>query len=310
MTTALLLLRTPLQAWIAQQVLLQEKVHLYDLLYFTQNDAPEDRHYFEKLSGAATYANYCYAPIQRFNILCQLDFLRQSYNRLRDSRTDLVLLSSIDALLPSAIAQRQTGELITFDDGTANFNEGSVYYLETSSWRAYFYRRLFGATDLASTKRRIARHYTLYPHFPNIVEVGRLRVLRGWSDARKSIRLQKAKTYFIGQPFEESFVPNQITSLERKLREFSIDAYVRHPRERFPLNIDVPFLDKRGLIAEDAILADAAGREIHLIGCFSSVMFNLANVAEHKTMFLFATNAKSPQYERLARQAGCDILII
>jgi N-acetyllactosaminide alpha-2,3-sialyltransferase len=310
MTTALLLLRTPFQAWIAQQVLQQERVQAFDLLYFTQNDAPEDRYYFEKLASSATKAKYFYAPIRDFDIFGHLDFRRQSSDWLRDCNRDIVLLSSIDAFIPSAITRRQSGELITFDDGTGNFNNASLYHVEALSCRSRVYRWLLGAENLERTKRRIARHYTLHAQFPNIVEAGRLRSLESWSAPKSCIRKQALKTYFIGAPFEEELNRDQINSLESYLKELPIESYVRHPRERFPLDIGVPFLDKRGRIAEDAILADASGHQIHLVGGFSSVMFNLANVAASKRILFSGASTNTLHLETLARQVGCDIVLL
>lgn len=308
MTTALLLLRTPLQAWIAQQVLVRERVQDYDLLYFTQNDAPEDRHYFEALATKATRAKYLYAPIRRFDILGHLDFRKQAAEWLTDIGRDLVMMASIDSHVLSAIAHRQHGDLVTFDDGTANIDEQGLYHQETLAGRARLYRFLLGATNLQTTKSRIARHYTLYPKFSNIVEAGRLRYLDGWSNLRANYSKTTPITYFIGGPFEEDLTKNQIATMFSYLQTLSIDVYVRHPRERNPFQLSIPFLEKKGCIAEDAILADSVDSPIQLVGWFSTVMLNLSFTAQKNLFLMPRDHPKSQRYAELVGFIGGEVV--
>jgi hypothetical protein len=310
--SALLLLRTPFHAWVAQQVLRAEGVARFDLVYFTQNDSAEDRHYFKQLSTAAQNAQYCYAPARRFDILGHVDFHRQTRPWHADQGHDLTLLASINSPVLNAIASRQANsEWVTFDDGLANIMPTGMYQMDNASWRNRFYRGCLGATALACTKARIARHYTLYGAFSNIVEPGRLRRLQGWSRAGVATGGSDAtKTYFLGQPFQEVLSPLQIGALETHLRTMAIDFYVRHPRERKILDIGAPFLDKQGHIAEDAIVRHAGRAAVHLVGWFSTVLFNLGNVAQRRTMLLLGTDPGTPRMAEMARKAGCEVVIL
>lgn len=314
MSSALLIVRTPLQAWIASQALAAERIEKYDLLYFTQNDSSEDRYYFGELKKNSLVAEYFYAPIRRFSIIGHLNFRWQARHWFRDKAYDVIMLASIDAFIPSAIASRQSGELVTFDDGTGNFNRLSIYHVDNLSWRGKWYQYLFGASNLNLTKKRINRHYTIYPDFENIVERDRLRILNKptalYIKSSHTSHNQKLKTYFIGGPFEEDMTRKQIYVLEKHLRTLDIDFYVRHPREKNMLDINAPTLDKQGLIAEDAILRNAQDQPIHVIGWFSTVLFNLAATAQRSTILLFSSNPQTDSMAALARRAGCEIVLI
>lgn len=308
--SALLLLRTPFQAWVAERVMRAENISDYELVYFTQNDSIEDRRYFKTLSSGAIRSQYCFSPIRRFDILGHLDFRLKAESWFRDKGHTVTLLSSIDSFVPNAIACRQSGELVTFDDGTANFNERGAYHVDGLNWRGKIYRHLFGAADLVTMKRRIVRHYTLYPQFSNIVDQVRMRTLDGWSPAVGGESQDSLRTYFLGQPFQEVLSPAQISALESHLKTMAVDFYVRHPRERKLLDIGAPCLDKQGRIAEDAIVSHAGTAAVHLVGWFSTVLFNLGEVAQRRTMLLLNSDPGTPRMAEMARQAGCEVVIL
>ena len=310
--TALLLIRTPLQAWIAERVLKAEGVTRYDLVYFTQNDSTEDKFYYQLLAAGAVRSQYCHVPLKRYDILGHIDFFIQSRTWRRKPSPDLVMLASYDSPVINALASvHKFSRLVTFDDGTANIFTDGLYHLDIVSRRMKLYRCFFRATSPDIFKDRISRHYTIYPGFINIVENARLRYINGWQHyADRADFSVDAKVYFIGQPYEEVLNPAQIGRLEEYLRTKVIHSYVRHPRERSPINIDLPFLDKQGRVAEDAILADAGDRPIHIIGWFSSVMLNLAAIASKRTMILLNDHPASKMQANLALQSGCEIVFI
>lgn len=310
--TALLLIRTPLQAWIAEQTLRAETVSHYDIVYFTHNNSSEDRYYFKRLALRAENSQYCYAPARHFDILGHLDFRRQANIWYRDKKRDLILFASIDSHVMNAISRCQIGsKLITFDDGLGNIFPSDRYCLDNISWRSRIYRKLLGASDLKCTKARIVRHYTLYSEFANIVDPGRLRRLHGWSPYEIAAEsLVAIKTYFLGQPFEEVLSPAQIGALVAHLKTMAVDFYVRHPRERKLLDIGATCLDKQGRIAEDAIVSHAGTAGVHLVGWFSTVLFNLGEVAQRRTMLLLNSDPGTPRMAEMARQAGCEVVIL
>lgn len=308
--SALLLIRTPFQAFIARQVLIEEKVSSFDLLYFTQNNSSEDLYYFDLLSSGSVNAEYFYAPKRKFDILGQLDFRLQARSYFQDKNFDFVLLASIDAPVINAIASRQSAELVTLDDGSANIFSLGHYHVDSTNWRGRIYRKLLGGACLSDFKRRIARHYTLYPQFENIVEPERLRTLDGVDGQPAGRQQGSIRTYFIGAPFEEVMTASQIKVFQSYLRSQQIDYYVKHPREDHPLELDIPLLDKAGRIAEDAICRDADGADINIIGWFSTVLLNLGGLAKRRTMILFASDSGTSLMVELGKEAGCEIVML
>lgn len=310
--TALLLIRTPLQAWLAEQVIAAEKISKYEILYFTHNDSPEDRHYFAKLASSACGARYFHAPPRRFDVLTHVDLHRQTRPWRRNYGYDLVLLASIDGHVINSISWLQSGsELVTFDDGVGNILPSDRYYVDNVARRVRLYRRCFGATDLKTIKRRIVRHYTLYPQFGNIVDAARVVPLQGWADSESiDAGTRNTRTYFLGQPFQEALSKAQIDCLARYVRGMQVDAYVRHPREQLPLELGVPFLDKQGQIAEEAVLLDARGHQAHVVGWFSTALLNLSAVVHRSTMLLVSSDPGSARMASIAKQVGCEVVFI
>lgn len=312
MKSALVLVRTPFQGFLVSKILEEEAIDAFDLLYFTQHDAQEDRHYYGRLAVGARRTAYCYAPPQRFDILTHIDFLWQARRWVHDHRHDLLLMASIDSYVLTAIANRQQGaELITFDDGTGNYNRRSPYHVSHLNWRGRLYQRLVGAPPLDDLKRRISRHYTLHSRFENIAPRHKLREIAMMLDkVAATCPGEAVMTFFIGQPLEEVLTVRQIAQLAEFARGQKIDFYLRHPRETKPLDIGVPLLDKGGLIAEETILRAAAGRPIHLIGWFSSVFFNLGDAVARKTMILLKDSRDVDEHAFLAEAIGCEVVVI
>jgi hypothetical protein len=310
--SALLLVRTPLQAWIAVKILSSEGVSNYDLVYVTQQDSTEDRYYFHKLSSNSENSQYCFAPLHRFDIFNHLDFYRQAKGWCSNLNRDLVIMSSIDSHVINAISSRQnSSKLVTFDDGLGNILPTDQMYKDSSiPWRTWLYRKLFGGKDIKIIKRNIIRHYTLYPQFENIVDRSRLKTLQGWVRKENNLNYNKVITYFVGDNFEELLSSDQIKVLLNYLKTLKIDLYVRHPREKNTLQLGIPYLDKKCQIAEDAIIFDAGMSQIHIIGWFSAVLFNLGEIAQRRTMLLVRTDPNSNEMSKLAARAGCEIILI
>lgn len=308
--SALVIIRTPFQAWLVQKVLEEENIEVFDVLYFTQNNAEEDKYYYSKISEKSRNSEYIFVPPQRFSILSSIMLKIKSRTWYKVLNYDLLLFASIDALFISSLANTYPdAKVITFDDGTANININSIYHVENNSRRVAIYRYFMNALPLEDLKRRISRHYTLYKGKVNIVELDRLIYLEGWTE-KVTRDSNKDKIYFIGAPFEDVMSPEQITRIENYVKKLGVDAYVAHPRERKPLDIGVDFLNKNGLIAEDAIIADADGRTIRLVGWFSTVMINLESVCENRIVLLPKDSPQTPELFELSKKAGCTPILI
>lgn len=232
----LVLVRTPFQAWLVEKVLEAEQVASFDLLYFTQNNSQEDRFYFGRLAEIARAARFVFVPTQARDLLNHVRFAIHAWPFVFGKRYDATIVSSIDSHVLNALANRRlAGELVTFDDGTANYNQAGVYFRDPTSWRARLYQRIFGASSVAETRSKIIRHYTIHPDLENIVDGDRLLTLAGWGSVLPAGGSEEApRSFFIGAPFRETLDSRQLARLESYARSMGVDSYVRHPRESEP----------------------------------------------------------------------------
>ena len=308
---ALLIVRTPFQAWLAEKVIEKERIRNFDVIYFTQNDSDEDRSYYSELKVKARRSKYIFVVRQRYDILNHLNFWLRSRLFLWRQEYSSIMLSSIESHVINSISNRfRYSRLVTFDDGTANYNTSGVYFSELESARSLLYRKFFGGVPLSVVKKRISRHYTVQPRLGNIVSEPKLFCIDGWGYKNQSGQFRlPPKTYFLGAPFSEFLNSGQIKRLETLVRDEGVDVYVRHPRETDPLELGVPFLEKNGLIAEEAILRDSQERPIRLIGSLSSVMFNLSGMATQRTVFVSATQNSNSDLVGIAKKAGCEVVV-
>lgn len=305
---ALVLVASPLQAELAQRLLEAEKVIDFDVLYFSSADSLEDRNYFERIARSAAAAHYFHLP--NFSWLAQIVLAFWRIRRAQVRRIySFAVLASLTSIPITTLAFKRAPIFLTFDDGLGNYNSASRMHRDSTGWRARGYRTVFKCPPLSVLKEKIARHYTVHPNLPNIVEHDRVRALPGWTRGRlSSSRGTTPKTYFIGSIIDEFFNP-ELGRLGEILSNYSLDFYVAHTRESQPLDLGVPLLDKRGLIAEEAILNDAAGRPFHLIGWPSTVFFNLSFSEKRTLIFPKAATGLIPIAD-LAKKSGCEVLYI
>lgn len=300
----LVIIRTPLQAWIVQKVLDKENIEDFDIIYITQDDSEEDRYYYNQLYNKAKKASYIFVQRQKFSFLNTLLMRIQLRKWYRIKSYSLIIYASITALVANSLVTKfSKAALITFDDGAANIVASDEYHHESQNKRYLIYRYLLKASSINFIKSRIIRHYTLYPGFINIVDSARLRYLDGWSN--KVSNQSDTKTYFIGSPFEEAMNQEQIARLEIYAKNLNISKYVTHPRERNILNIGAEVLKKYGRIAEEAIIADSGDCSICLVGWFSTVMLNMGALCTSRIVLLPKDSPQTPELFELSKKAGC-----
>lgn len=308
--TALVIIRTPFQAWLVEKVLETEKINTFDILYFTQNDSAEDKYYYNKLSAKSIKSEYFFVCSQRFSIFSDVLFKIKSKSWYREKNYDILFCASIDALFISSLVRAfPSSKLITFDDGTGNINTNSCYYLQSNSKRLIVYRFLMKSLSLEKLKTRISKHYSLYKGYENIVNQDRLIYLDGWVEKASRDR-SKSKVYFLGSPFEEDLNQEQIYRLEEYAKSIKIDAYIAHPRERNILDVGAEILNKNGRIAEEAIIADAKDASIVLVGTFSTVMLNIGTLCKSRIVLLPQECLRTPELFELSKKAGCTPILI
>lgn len=274
--STLVIARTPLQAWIAQTIVHDEHLRPFDLVYITHEDSSEDRRLYDRLEALSRESYYIFERYKVFDFINHLSVFRRLPRSIFTDTYEIILMASIDAPVPSSIISRnKSANLMTFDDGIANIVTSGIYQSNSLSMRQKLLRLALSAPSMKELKRRIVRHYSLFPGLPNIVEpfrVTSVNLLRGNQPISNGLKPIK---YFIGQPLHGIFTREQIKKISIYLNLLDIDFYVRHPREMgYPL-IDVPLMDKKGLLAEEAILLNSGNRPTEIYTCFSAAAFIL-----------------------------------
>lgn len=308
---SLLVIRTPFQAWLVKKIIVQENIKIYDIIYFTHNNSDEDKFYYNVLSSHAKFSCYLFVKPRRRDVLTQAQLRYEARKWFSGGFYDKVFISSISSFLANSLANHfRSAKIITFDDGAANIFSNGIFFNEPTGLKNYLYRKVFRVASLSDFKSKISYHYTIYPDHDNIVESGKVVSLdSGWLSERAK-NCERAKVYFIGAPFHEVFNSDQIKSIVVYLQSIEVDYYVRHPRENEPLSSNIPFLEKRGKIAEEAIIDDADGRPVVLIGFLSTVMFNLAECAQRRVILVPEDTEKYSILIKLAHKSGCEIVKI
>ena len=309
----LLIIGTPFQAWLAERVLIEEKVDSFDLIYFTQHNSIEDNYYYEKLALKAERSEYIFVLPQRINVLALIFFKLRTRSWYKYSQYHTIFCANIENIfITSLIRSHHNSRLITFDDGTSNIDTESSYsyFKESGSIRDRVYRVLLNGLTLTQVKSLIDKHYTMYDGYENIVDSSKLIFL----DKLKRSSYEEngtTETYFIGAPFEEIMSDKEIKGLEKYLEGWKFSAYVAHPRERKSLRISAETLDKKGQIAEEAILANAKEASIILIGGnLSSVMLNIGHICKEVIVIIPERSKRTKNIARMSVELGFTVILI
>lgn len=274
---------TPLQMLIAKKII---ESPLYDglspdLVLVPLSNSEKYKYYFQRLSS------HCLRSIKVRNLKFPFNlyyiaryFLLRRYRRIYVASID----SSFFQLLSSFLIFR---EIRTFDDGTANIFEGSIYYNDNNGLLSKIKRLIFRMSGNRYSRERFINestvHYTIYPEFKNIVENTEPVKLLEAASFKKNINYGSV-SIILGTCYREVV---KDTALEKALiNEVEIFLkknvqgkvyYIPHPRdERECLPGIERIADKR--VSEELIYdLINAGNKVVLIGFGSSVQFAFLN---------------------------------
>lgn len=311
LSKSLFLCRTPLQARICIEILNQYDELNFDLIYFTQNDSDSDRYYYSRLSAKASGSCYLYTKKKKKDIFNHIISMLKLRRKFKFTGYERIFLASIDSFVfRYVISKNKNAVLVGFDDGTANITPGSQYYNLDEYKRASMYSAILCLPKAENIKSRLSIHYSIYPGFSNIVPSDRLLFVNAFNGLVKPILNDGSGfiTYFIGQPFHEYLEPNKVKALKSWVESKNIDFYVMHPREEKPLIDNVEILDKKGLLAEDAIFQNAGGARVRIISAYSTVLFNISSNDAEKIYLSLSNDEKELERCSLIRKTGAKIV--
>lgn len=302
---------TPFQAVLLKRVLCEERVGRFDLVHFAQRNSEEDRHYFKECAGLARRAQFIEVRRTRFSIFSHIASYLAIDEMFKSSQYDKLILASFDSLaLRRFAAKHRKAEVVGFDDGSANVNWRSEYVVQRHRRREDVYAALFGARTMSSFMRNVARHYSIYPGFTNIMPREIVRYVELFAAPADVDGRAPDTTIFIGQPVLGPSQARRAERIQKYVAGMNLDYYVQHPREEAPLVAGVPLLEKRGRIAEEAIFELGRNRRLTIVGGFSSVLLNVAPSFAKKVMVLDGDSKECRYLAKLGEQAGCEVVLV
>lgn len=274
----LVVCNTPFQALQIINLVAKGIITNFDFFYFCKNKTAQVEYYFEQVKKHAI-SSQLYISDKRYpyHILdIRRLFKGRYYQSLYSASVDSVFTHSILSFI-------KFDNFYSFDDGSANLNRNSTYYIEQ---RGYFKRILFRLTgckyDLRKTKSIIRSHYTVYKNKKNIVPNTTyidFEFPAQCSDGRKETNDKNSvANVLLGTVYDEVFSDNEV--IIKKLSCFFADKdfyYIPHPRDTHNFFINGMRIDGPE-IAESKILSLLKRYEtINLYGFGSSVQINMSS---------------------------------
>lgn len=311
--SVLVMCRTPLQAFIAKKLIQSENIEIFDVVYFTYEDNPRDRYYFNCLAEFSRESVYiCSRYFKKEALNHFFVFYRHLKFRLSSDYNTLIL-SSIDVFLFRMIVIRyKESNLYTIDDGAANIYKNSSFYKVKRSRFSSFYEKVLGAFDILELKNRIKLHFSIYNGFDNIVECQKVKYLNPWGCIESLVSEGEVKI-FVGQPFDELvsigvLTGDQIFKVEKYLSDLNIDFYLSHPREVKFLNIGATLVSEQIKISEELIFDICGSRKPKIYSLFSSVILNISSSVADKFYISISNEAGEPERLSLVKKMGCKVV--
>ena len=273
-------IRTPLQAWIFDTVLELEALNSLTVIYYTTHNSYEDQHAFASLKSRCDSAYYFYISPGLSSFIHNIK-LKKKLDSLELDFFECAFIASVDIFVFRSFILKKCKKVRTFDDGSANVIPSSMYYTERKSLRYKFFCYFFSAGKKLDFIKKSELHYTLYEGCGNILDDSKLKYLScafNRSESSEIVENKPVLNLFIGQPFHVWHDKKQLLLLKSHFSIFNFDFYLIHPQESCPLFKGVNIFDKKGFIAEQAILQLAKDYDVHLYGCMSTVMINLKDL--------------------------------
>lgn len=274
----LFICHTPLQAKIAMRVIEEQGIANYHVFYFSHVKNDTQLKYYNQLSANAQNATFyiCEARFPKYFSVMKNIFKGKRYSN--------VYVASIDNIyVHLALTHCRFEQLNTFDDGGANIDQSSLYYVSERSWFSEFIYYVFGSRySLNKVKLKSKKHFSIYKGRPNIVSpIVYIDLFSKPVVKNGSVELQKECTVFLGSYFNYISKNGPDLLLEKLAHYFGSKEsvfYIPHPMETSEHFSQFSRLEK-GKLAEDLILELAERYEkVNVYGIASSALFNLLDI--------------------------------
>lgn len=263
---------TPLQVLIAEKIIEMHpnEQFLGAMLHTVEN--PKFSYYKQRLKEKTDAFFSMQQHTDRISLLKEIIYLKQYFKGKKFKRVFVANFTELHIqFLLSAITFEQFN---TFDDGTVNIVKNSPFLKDDQkTFIRQVINLLLGNKYHSQKLRRLSHmHYTIYPNFPNIIQ--NTINIPLMEDNQTEINEQIPINILLGQPVYQDNHLN-ITLAQRVIKQFNIDYYLPHPREKYHLE-NVEYIDTP-LIFEDYMLQYFSNRKCRVYTYFSSAILNILN---------------------------------
>ena len=309
MARFLLIIRTPLQARIAQIALTAEGEPTYDLLFFTQQKTAKNMQSFASLGKKAERKFLSFVPIGFRWFLSELLFyaLGRIMLSIWGRGYDTVVFGSLDSPALAGLATQFRSRLVTVDDGSANILSRTSYFREQFGMRFATLRWVTRSPELRDIREVVELHYTIFPGYENVIETKKLAPVLDWPPKRK-VHPDASLVVILVSTAERLWMSaSEFRIFETYLATVNVDYKIPHPMDETRSFDWIPELPHQELLAEEALAAIGPDFSIHLVGSPSTVMFTASELSAKRTVLITARlKHLRPSFEG----AGCEIIIL
>lgn len=153
----LFICNTTFQMYFLLKIIEYKKIKNYDIIFIGNKNNEKNIHYFKKVSESANKSIILNCDIK--TILFPFEI-----NKIECLNYDSIYLSSIDSIYTQLILSKlKFNNLYTFDDGTANINPQSSYYIDNRNVRmrtvSFLLRNRY---NIKKIKKLSNTHYSIY----------------------------------------------------------------------------------------------------------------------------------------------------
>lgn len=312
---SLFLCSTPLQARICLAIIDSNQLKSYDIIYYTTHNTQRDQYYFSKLADKSHYHYYYYGKKKPkgFNSVTNISFIQKVPAVLKNEKYEDIYIASIDNFLfRYLIKKHPESNLNGFDDGTANITPSSSYYKLDQRRRTKVIEKVLMIPSSKKTVSSLAKHYTIYSNFKNIIENDKLIFINIFNTpvTVAQEKFNKTTTFLIGQPFDYYLTNREQSKLRKFLSQYKIDYYIMHPKEIKPLITNTTVLDNTNSLAEDIIFEASKTSQVHVLAGYSTVLFNLSNSQIKRTYLSISKDEKEAERCSLINITGAQTVKI
>ncbi|QHB18355.1 glycosyltransferase family 52 [Mannheimia pernigra] len=303
---------TPLQVLIAEKIIeIHPNEQFFGVMLSTVKNAKFD-FYQSRLAKKCQQFFAMQQHSERIQLLKEIIYLKSTFGGKKFNKVFLANINELEIqFLLSAI---NFNEINTFDDGIANIVQSGIFYKQECSGinRKLINTFLGNRYSLEKLKKLSKKHYTIYKGFPNIIEnTVYIELINSTTLPDSELNNSEVVNILLGQPIFERDGEKNIILAEKVIRQFNIDRYFPHPREKYQIS-NVEYI-KTNLILEDYLFQECSDKKCRVYTYFSSAIINILNKSPNIEVVALRVNVDNPTYIEsyvLLEKLGINIIDI